>query len=77
MSENPDHVNAADTKPDGGRAEDGRWVRRPEGEDPRDLDRELFDPEAAETLTAQRHVSHAEKDPRGFDPSAREQDPDR
>ena len=76
MSENPERPSAADTEPDGRGAEGARWVRRPEGDDPRDLDRELFDPEAAETLTAQRHVSHPEKDPRGFDPSSRDQDPD-
>jgi hypothetical protein len=76
MSENPDHLNAADTEPDGGRADGSRWVRRPEGEDPRQIDREHSDPQAAAVLTADRHVSHAEKDPRGFDPADRDQDPD-
>ena len=76
MSERPDRLNAADTPPDGGGAESARWVRKPEGEDPREIDREMSDSDVAEAISRDRHVSHAEKNPVGHDPSARDQDPD-
>lgn len=76
MTDVPNRPHAADTEPDGGDAEDSRWVRRPEGEDPREIDREMTDAEKADALTRDRHVSHTEHDPRGHDPSARDQDPD-
>lgn len=66
----------------GGSSED-RWVYPADGETPKQIDEELFDPEAAATLQQTRSVTHRQppageqgisSDTPGTDPSTRQGD---